>query len=83
MKIHFEIDCTPDEARTFCGLPDLKPLHAAVLARIETQMLKAVDAGAPENVLKNWLSLAPQNPEQLWGMFGQMFTPPSTRDKQG
>lgn len=23
MKIHVEIDCTPDEARTFLGLPDV------------------------------------------------------------
>ena len=23
MKIHVEIDCTPEEARTFLGLPDV------------------------------------------------------------
>ncbi len=75
MKLHFEIDCTPEEARTFCGLPDLKPLHAAVLSRVEAQMTKAVEAGMPENIVKSWLSLAPTNPEQLLGLFGKFFGP--------
>ena len=81
MKIHFEVDCTPEEARAFCGLPDLQPLHQAVLAKMEAQMLAAVDAGAPENILKNWLSLAPQNAEQLWNMFGKLFASPTPRDR--
>ena len=29
MKITIEIDCTPDEARQFVGLPDVKPMQAA------------------------------------------------------
>src|SRR3546814_16155266 len=27
MKVHFDIECTPEAARTFLGLPDLKPVH--------------------------------------------------------
>ena len=73
MKLRFEVDCTPEEARTFCGLPDLQPLHAAVLSRVEAQMMKAVEAGMPENIVKSWLSLAPTNPEQLFGLFGKFF----------
>ena len=75
MKLRFEVDCTPEEARTFCGLPDLAPLHAAVLERIEAQMIKAVEAGMPENIVKSWLSLAPTNPEQLFSLFGKFFGP--------
>jgi len=30
MKIKIEIDCTPQEARSFFGLPDLEPIHDAV-----------------------------------------------------
>ena len=83
MKMHFEIDCTPEEARTFCGLPDLKPLHDAVLTKIETQMLQAVDAGSLESILKNWLSLTPPNPEQVWSLFGKLFSPAAARERDG
>ena len=27
MQFKVDIDCTPEEARAFLGLPDLKPLH--------------------------------------------------------
>ena len=34
MKVTIEIDCTPDEARVFMGLPDVKPMQAAVMASL-------------------------------------------------
>ena len=30
MKINVEVDCTPLEAREFLGLPDVKPMQAAI-----------------------------------------------------
>ena len=27
MKFQVDVDCTPEEARTFLGLPDMKPIH--------------------------------------------------------
>jgi len=27
MKFHVDVDCTPEEARSFLGLPDLAPIH--------------------------------------------------------
>ncbi|MBN8818984.1 MAG: hypothetical protein J0I80_09750 [Sphingomonas sp.] len=27
MKFTVDVDCTPEEARTFLGLPDMKPVH--------------------------------------------------------
>ena len=78
MKINVEIDCTPEEARTFLGLPDLRPMQDAVLAKMQQQMLDAVDALSPEALLKTWMPLAPQTPEQMreamTGLF-RLFTP--------
>ena len=51
MKITVDVDCTPDEARQFLGLPDVKPMQAAVLAKMEQQMMGAVDALSPEAML--------------------------------
>ena len=44
MKIHVDVDCTPEEARRFLGLPDLAPVHQAYIER----MTKAASAGADE-----------------------------------
>ena len=84
MKIHLEIDCTPEEARHFLGLPDLQPMQDAVMAKIQQQMLDAISAGSPEALLKAWMPLAPQSPDQLRdavaGLF-RMFTPMGTPPK--
>ena len=39
MKVTVNVDCTPEEARTFLGLPDLAPIHEKY---VET-MLGAMD----------------------------------------
>lgn len=74
MKIRIDIDCTPDEARGFFGLPDVKPLQQKMLAELEQQMtanLKAMDA---ESLMKTWLPMGLQGFEELqkafWGQTG-------------
>jgi hypothetical protein len=78
MKINVEVECSPEEARAFLGLPDLRPMQDAVLARMQQQMLDAVDALSPEALLRTWMPLAPQTPEQMRdamaGLF-RLFTP--------
>ena len=76
MKVTVEVDCTPDEARQFMGLPDVKPMQAAVMAKMEQQMLDAVGNFAPDALLKTWLSLVPQTPEQLQEMTTRFFRNP-------
>lgn len=45
MKINVEVDCTPEEARRFMGLPDLTPVHDRYVAL----MVEAVEKqGNPE-----------------------------------
>jgi hypothetical protein len=84
MKITVNVDCTPDEARQFMGLPDVKPMQASVLAKMEEHMLSAVDALSPETMLKSWFTAMPQGAEQMQKLFagflGQAFgkTPDKT-----
>jgi hypothetical protein len=81
MKVTVEIDCTPDEARQFLGLPDLKPLQASLLAKMEAQMTEAASRFAPDAILKSWMSLAQQTPEQLTEAVGRIFRPlPAARN---
>ena len=77
MKVTIEIDCTPDEARQFLGLPDLKPMQAALMARVETQMMEAADRFSPDAMLRSWMSLVPQTPDQLKEIVGKFFRSPT------
>lgn len=38
MKIHIEIECTPDEAREFLGLPDVEQANAIYVESITSAM---------------------------------------------
>jgi len=68
MKIHIDIDCTPDEARTLFGLPDVKPMQEALMAQIEAQMKKTLSAMEPEALFSMWLPAGIQGLEQ-WQKF--------------
>ena len=73
MKVTVEIDCTPEEARQFMGLPDLQPMQVAVMAEMEKRVLAEMDRFSPESLLRSWMSLIPQNSEQMQGAFMRMF----------
>jgi hypothetical protein len=65
MKINVEVNCTPEEARSFFGLPDLKPMQDRVLAQIEDRMRSGLDSMNPETVFKTWIPASMQGVEQL------------------
>ena len=73
MKCTLEVECTPLEARQFFGLPDVQPLQATVMAEVEKKMLAEMDRFSPDGVLKSWLSLFAQSPEQVQQAFSKMM----------
>jgi hypothetical protein len=79
MKVTVEVDCTPEEARAFFGLPDVKPMQAAVMASLEKQAVQAVDHFSPDTLLKMWFTTWPQMTSQMQDMFGRMMTAASGR----
>ena len=56
MKINIEIDCTPQEARTFMGLPDVKPMQDAMMAEIQARVEDQLTRMDPEALMKEWVS---------------------------
>ena len=74
MKVTVEVDCTPDEARAFMGLPDVKPMQAAVMASLERQAVQAAGQFAPEAMLKLWFNTLPQMSTQMQDMFKTMLS---------
>src|SRR3954468_11813363 len=73
MKVTIDIDCTPAEARHFLGLPDLEPIQNAVMGRMQEKMLSEIDRFSPEALMKQWLTVFPQQAERMQEMFAGMF----------
>jgi hypothetical protein len=65
MKVNVEVTCTPEEARTFFGLPDLKPMQERMLGEIEERMRSGLNAMNPETVFKTWLPASMQGVEHM------------------
>ncbi len=69
MKITMNIDCTPNEARAFFGLPDVKPMQEKLLKEVQERMSTTLHAMEPEAMLKTWLPATLKGYEQLQKMF--------------
>lgn len=69
MKITVNIDCTPEEARTFLGLPDLEPFHKAVLSEMEKRLTNGIQAEDLEALMKLWMPMTGSGWEQMQKMF--------------
>jgi hypothetical protein len=54
MKIHFDIDCTPQEARAFLGLPDLSSVHDVYVERMKALARDGLTTADIERMLKSW-----------------------------
>lgn len=52
MKVKINVECTPDEARAFLGLPDVTPLQDDMLNKMREQMDAAAEAMNPEQMMK-------------------------------
>ena len=69
MKFKLDIDCTPEEARAFFGLPDVKPLQEALLPEVEERLRATLQAMDSEAMLKTWLPATLKGFEQLQEVF--------------
>lgn len=54
MKITFDVECTPEEARRFFGLPDLTPVHDAYLERMTKMVSEGVTPAAVTDMMRGW-----------------------------
>ena len=55
MKVQIEIDCTPQEAREFLGLPDLAAMQKRMGEGLEERIREALAGLDAQALLKMWL----------------------------
>lgn len=68
MKFIITIEATPEEARHFVGLPDLKPMQDALMLQIQERIGSALSAMEPSEIVKTWLPVGIQGIEHLQKM---------------
>lgn len=79
MKITINVDCTPEEARSFMGLPDVKPMQEMMMKEVEERFKSNLSAMDPETLFKTWLPAGMANMEQFQKLFWSQFNQ-GTRD---
>jgi hypothetical protein len=74
MKITIDIDCTPQEARAFLGLPHLEPMQDALIAQMQARLADYMSAMEPDALMRLWFPGGLQGLGQLQGRFwSQLF----------
>ncbi len=74
MKVKIEIDCSPEEARAFFGMPDLTTVHEAMARGLEDRVAEAVGTIDPETLLKTWLPEGLKGFEAMQKAFWEGFS---------
>ena len=74
MRITVDVDCTPEEARAFLGLPDVKPMQEQLMGELQERMAANIRAMEPEALLRTWLPATLKGFEQLQEMFISQMT---------
>lgn len=69
MKIEIDIDCTPEEARAFLGLPDVRPMQDAVLREIQERMVKNLASMDAEGLFRVWMPAGLKGWEEMQKVF--------------
>lgn len=69
MKITVNVDCTPEEARQFLGLPNVAGLQDKLLKELEKKMTENIRTLDPETFIKTWMPLGLES----WGELQKMF----------
>ena len=54
MKVTVDVDCTPEEARRFLGLPDLTSVHEAYLEKMKKALSEGPSTEIYADMMKAW-----------------------------
>ena len=69
MKVTMTVDCTPEEARSFFGMPDVKPMQDAMMKEMEDRLRSSLQAMDPQEMMRTWLPAGLQGFDQLQKLF--------------
>ncbi len=65
MKMTIEVDCSPEEARRFLGLPDVSALNDHLVGEVQKRIDANMSMISPEELMKNWMAFGVGAQEQF------------------
>ena len=60
MKFTVNVECSPEEARRFMGLPDVTPINEALVSEMTNRMQKNLSLMSGESMMSSWMSVGTQ-----------------------
>jgi hypothetical protein len=60
MKFTVNVECSPEEARRFMGLPDVTPINDALVEEMTSRMQKNLALMSGESMMSSWMSVGTQ-----------------------
>jgi len=69
MQVNVTVDCSPQEARAFLGLPDLAPLHAVYIEKMKSLATEGVQSEDIERMYRAWGTGLSESLEQFQKLF--------------
>lgn len=72
MKVTVDIDCTPEEARRFMGLPDMSSVHEVYLEKMRKTIDEGVTPDMVEKMMGSWMPMGEAGMNMWRTMFDQM-----------
>jgi hypothetical protein len=65
MKMTIEVDCTPEEARRFMGLPDVSGLNDHIVREMQSKISSNMSLLSADELVKNWMAFGQGAQEQF------------------
>ena len=65
MKLSIEVDCTPEEARRFLGLPDVSALNDHLVSEMQKRIESNMAMLSTDELMKNWMAFGAGAQEQF------------------
>ena len=72
MKVNISVDCTPEEARRFLGLPEVAGMQDRLIEALERRLAEAIDSSDTATLMQTWRPLAAKGLEQWQAVCGQL-----------
>ncbi|MBL4741120.1 MAG: hypothetical protein JKY12_08990 [Sneathiella sp.] len=81
MKIKLDIECTPQEARVFFGLPDVEKMQEIMMKEIQSKMMEGISNIDADSMMKTWMPEGMKGLDQMQNMFWSSMTGNKTDKK--
>lgn len=74
MRFQINVDCTPEEAREFFGLPDILPMQQDLMEMVSRRLSENIQTMEPEALMKTWVPALFQGWSDIQSHFWSQMT---------